>query len=93
MTTAHQRRRILYSGRVQGVGFRWTVKNIAQSYAVAGFVKNLDDGRVELVVEGEPAELERFLAAVLERLRDHVADSLASASPATGEFRSFEIVH
>jgi acylphosphatase len=93
MATNHQRRRILYSGHVQGVGFRWTVKHIAQSHAVAGFVKNLDDGRVELVAEGEPAELERFLAAILERFSDQVADHAASTSPATGEFRTFEIVH
>lgn len=93
MSSNHQRRRILYSGHVQGVGFRWTVRSIAQSHAVAGFVKNLDDGRVELVAEGEPAELEQFLAAIFERFSDQIADQAASTSPATGEFRTFEIVH
>jgi acylphosphatase len=56
------RREVFYSGRVQGVGFRWTVRHIAQSHAVTGFVKNLEDGRVQLVVEGATAELDRLLA-------------------------------
>jgi acylphosphatase len=57
-------RRVEYSGRVQGVGFRYTVQRLAQGYAVNGFVKNLADGRVEIFVEGELVEVERFLAAV-----------------------------
>lgn len=57
-------RRVEYSGRVQGVGFRYSTQRLAQGYAVHGFVKNLADGRVEVLVEGELTEVERFLAAV-----------------------------
>lgn len=59
-------RRILYSGRVQGVGFRWSVREIAAGYEVTGGVRNLPDGRVELLASGEEAEVAAFLAAVKE---------------------------
>jgi acylphosphatase len=57
-------RRVHYSGNVQGVGFRYRTQRLAQGYAVHGFVRNLADGRVELLVEGEVAEVERFLGAL-----------------------------
>jgi acylphosphatase len=57
-------KRVLYEGRVQGVGFRFSVKEIAQGYEVAGWVRNLIDGRVQLEVQGEQDEVEAFLQAV-----------------------------
>ena len=57
-------RRIHYSGRVQGVGFRWTVKEIAAGYDVAGSVENLSDGRVQLFAGGEAEEVRAFLEAI-----------------------------
>ena len=53
---AAERRVVHYSGRVQGVGFRYTVRTLATRFAVTGFVRNLADGRVQLVVEGGPGE-------------------------------------
>lgn len=93
MTTTSQRRTLLYRGRVQGVGFRYTARRIAQGYAVSGFVRNLADGRVELVVEGQPAELDRFLAEIVASLESNIHDVQSSISPATGQFPSFEITH
>jgi len=61
---ANERRHIFYEGRVQGVGFRFKVQRLASGFAVVGFVRNLDDGRVEVAAEGEPAELDRFAAAI-----------------------------
>lgn len=58
------RRRVYYAGRVQGVGFRFTCHSLARGYQVAGYVRNLTDGRVELVAEGETQELENFLKAI-----------------------------
>ena len=58
------RRRVYYAGRVQGVGFRFTCHALARGYQVAGYVRNLTDGRVELVAEGEAQELENFLKAI-----------------------------
>ena len=54
--------RILYSGSVQGVGFRYTVKTVATGFEVSGTVRNLSDGRVELVAQGVKAELEALFA-------------------------------
>jgi acylphosphatase len=56
--------KVYYSGRVQGVGFRYTVKSLATGYEVVGTVRNLSDGRVELVAEGERKEIEEFLQAI-----------------------------
>jgi acylphosphatase len=88
-----ERREIVYSGRVQGVGFRWTARQIAQSHAVTGFVRNLDDGRVQLVVEGQPDEIDRLLATLRERMEGHIRQAQEAKSPATGQFAAFEIVH
>ena len=91
--SANERREVLYSGRVQGVGFRYTARQAAQGFAVTGFVKNLDDGRVQLVVEGETAEVDRLLAEIQERLSGYIRLTQVAKAPATGEFRTFEIVH
>lgn len=78
------RKRVLYSGRVQGVGFRYTVHNIARGFPVAGFVRNLSDGRVELVAEGEGAGVATFLAAVAEHWSDFVSDADETDEPPQG---------
>ena len=83
-------KRVLYAGEVQGVGFRYTTRSLAQGYAVAGFVRNLDDGQVELVAEGEPAELDRFLEAVGQRFAENIAARQVFDVPLHG-FDRFEI--
>ncbi|HOB98565.1 MAG TPA: acylphosphatase [Verrucomicrobiota bacterium] len=57
---------IWYSGHVQGVGFRYSVRSVAQGYEVAGLVRNLLDGRVELVAEGTRDELDAFRLGILD---------------------------
>ena len=59
-------RQVFYEGRVQGVGFRYTARNIAKGYDVCGWVRNLPDGRVELQAAGEPGEVRDFLIAIRE---------------------------
>ena len=93
MTNQLERRQVIYSGRVQGVGFRFTCRHIAQSHAVTGFVKNLDDGNVQLVAEGAPEALDQFLAAVAERMGSNIRKAEASTSSPTGQFASFEIAY
>ncbi|MDW7993904.1 MAG: acylphosphatase [Gemmatales bacterium] len=61
-----------YSGHVQGVGFRYTAHRLAQRYQVAGFVRNLRDGRVELVAEGEAEQVEAFLNAVAQAMLGYI---------------------
>ena len=84
---------VCYSGHVQGVGFRYTTHSIARAYQVTGFVRNAPDGRVELVAEGEPREVDAFLAEVRERFFNHIRDERRDNCPPTGEFGGFEIRH
>ena len=57
---------VFFSGTVQGVGFRFTVDRLARQFEIGGYVRNLPDGKVELISEGEEAELQEFLKAVRE---------------------------
>jgi len=88
-----QRKQCLFSGRVQGVGFRYTVKNIALRYDVGGYVKNLPDGRVELVMEGPEDQMEHLLDDVEERMKSYIQQVDQKVLPATGEFPHFSIRH
>jgi acylphosphatase len=90
---AKLRKSVYYTGRVQGVGFRYTARSIAGRFDVDGFVRNLPDGRVELVAEGEPHELAVFLDEVRERMGVQIRDEKVDTQPATGEFTGFEIRH
>jgi acylphosphatase len=84
---------IWYAGRVQGVGFRVTTCRVATGYEVTGTVRNLPDGRVELVAEGERAELEAFRAAIPEAgLQGFIRDEQVAWGPASGGFRGFVII-
>lgn len=84
---------IYYSGRVQGVGFRYTTKRLATGYDVTGVVRNLPDGRVELIAEGERAELESFRCAVQDsEVGGLVRHEDVQWGTAAGEFRGYEIV-
>ena len=83
---------VFYSGRVQGVGFRYTARNVAMGYEVTGFVRNLPDGRVELVAEGATEELESFRIGIRDSgLGGLIAEEQCSWEEAKGEFRGFEI--
>jgi acylphosphatase len=85
-------RQIFYEGHVQGVGFRFTVKQIARGYDVVGSVRNLVDGRVELQVSGEPDEVEAFLKGVAEsELQSHIRKTDAHPIPPLTGVRGFEI--
>ena len=88
---AGERREVYYSGRVQGVGFRYTVRMLAARLAVTGFVKNLPDGRVQLVAEGQPEEVRRLLEAVDAEMGRYVTGTQEEAGPATGRFPGFDI--
>jgi len=86
-----ERRELVYSGHVQGVGFRYTARRIAQGYNVAGFVRNLWDGRVQIAVEGHPLEIDAFLGEIETRMGGYIRDVTESRLPSTGEFSVFEI--
>ncbi len=84
---------ILFSGHVQGVGFRYTAKTVATGFEITGTVRNLLDGRVELIAEGKREELEAYRAALYDAgLAGFIRDEQLSWSPAENKFRGFEIV-
>lgn len=82
---------VLFSGSVQGVGFRYTARSVARDFNVEGYVRNLPDGRVELVAEGTPAEVDAFLAALDRAMSGYIRSRDRQDSPATGEFTGFSI--
>ena len=83
---------ICYSGMVQGVGFRYTAKQVALGFEVTGCVRNLADGRVELVAEGLRDELEAFRRGIQDsEVGRLVHREETSWGEATGRFRGFEI--
>ena len=87
------RMQLFYSGHVQGVGFRYTVKSVASGFDVTGTVRNLPDGGVELVAEGAKAELAAFRQAIRESGLDHfIRNEDIFWTEAKNEFRGFEIV-
>jgi len=90
-TSVTQRREVLYSGRVQGVGFRYTVHRLVRNYEVKGFVKNLPDGRVQLVVEGQTDEMDRLLEDVARTMSGYIRETAVEVAPATGQFGEFTI--
>lgn len=85
------RRQVFFSGSVQGVGFRYTTQWVADRFPVAGFVQNLSDGRVELVAEGHPEQVDAFVAAVEEVMTGHIRHMERIELPATGEFDGFRV--
>ena len=86
-----ERRIILFSGTVQGVGFRYTSVQVARGYDVTGYVRNCADGRVECVAEGSAAELDSFFGDLGDAMRGYIRDQSEQKVRWTGEFRSFGV--
>ncbi len=82
---------VFFTGHVQGVGFRYAVLQVAKEFEVAGFVKNLADGRVQLEVEGATAEIGDFVAAVEERMHGYIRKVERSSRRRAREFSGFSI--
>jgi acylphosphatase len=83
---------VLYTGRVQGVGFRFTAEESARQLGVVGWVKNLRDGRVELVAEADEKILAQFLNEIRTGpMRNFIKDTEVTWGTATNEFDEFEI--
>ena len=83
---------VYYSGRVQGVGFRMTAEETARQFGVVGWVKNLRDGRVEVLAEGEEATLKQFLDAIRQGpMKNFIRDIDLSWDDAVNTFDEFDI--
>jgi len=88
------RRRVHFSGQVQGVWFRFTCLSLARGFEVAGHVRNLPDGRVELVAEGETRELDAFLTAIRLEMNSYINDvTTKPESPGDFPLTGFSVRH
>ena len=85
-------RMVYYDGLVQGVGFRATAAGLARGYAVSGWVKNLADGRVQLLAEGPEEAVRAFLAEVRARFRGNITDEHVEARMPSGRQTRFQII-
>jgi len=85
------RQRIVFTGHVQGVGFRFTTVRLARGFEVAGTVRNLPDGRVEVVAEGPPAQIDAFVDAVREAMSGYIRHVERQTESATGGFSGFDV--
>ncbi len=84
--------RVIYSGHVQGVGFRFSTLDIARGFELDGFVRNLSDGTVELAARGSTAQVEQFLAAIKQRMGSYITDDYRADASTDGDWPSpFEI--
>jgi acylphosphatase len=77
-------KRVLYAGQVQGVGFRYTTRHLAQGFPIAGHVRNLRDGRVEVLAEGEAPDVQAFLAALERQMADYIDGRTVRDEPPPG---------
>ena len=83
---------IYYSGIVQGVGFRYTVQRYARDLKLTGWVRNLNDGRVEILTQGPEATIQKFLDAVDRHFEGSIKNKCVEFVPAAETFRDFQIV-
>ena len=86
-----QRARAIFAGTVQGVGFRFTAERIALRLNMTGFARNLPNGTVEIICEGEIRQIKAFLDEIEESMYGYISDSSVEWEPARGEFSSFDI--
>ena len=85
------RRDVIYKGRVQRVGFRWTVNHLARNYGVSGFVENRSDGTVYMVVEGSKTEVDEFMNSISARMTTNIVDTVVKDAVATGANTTFSV--
>ncbi|MEI7912568.1 MAG: acylphosphatase [Verrucomicrobiota bacterium] len=87
-------KRVTFTGHVQNVGFRYTVKDLARAFDVRGWVRNLADGRVELEVMGEPAEVNSFIREIAEEsnVAHHIKSAMTESIPLLDGVAGFKIV-
>jgi len=82
---------VFFSGRVQGVGFRYQTLQVAREFEVSGWVKNLPDGRVQLEAEGRPGEVRDFIEALRERMEGYIRKAEQTDGTRAPQFSGFTI--
>jgi acylphosphatase len=84
--------KIFFSGRVQGVGFRYTSLRIAKRYNLAGYVKNLPDGRVELYIQGPESDVRNCIEEISDQFLSNIRDKEVVDQPVSPQYDQFRIV-
>jgi acylphosphatase len=82
---------VFFTGRVQGVGFRYATLQVAREFEVSGFAANLPDGRVQVEAEGEESEVRAFVEAVGERMHGFIRKTERKSSREKPEYSGFII--
>ena len=85
------RRRTIFRGRVQGVGFRYTTVSIARNHPITGYVRNLPDGSVELVADGDAGAIQQLLEDVEQAFRENITDRVTDTVDVDEPLLGFEI--
>jgi acylphosphatase len=86
-------RRVVYQGRVQGVGFRWTTNRIARSLRVSGHVRNCADGTVELLAQGPPDQVDALLDEIAAVMAGNIEGADVSEESVQADLSGFSIRH
>ncbi|MBU9888557.1 MAG: acylphosphatase [Candidatus Omnitrophica bacterium] len=93
-SSGRERMQVFFSGTVQGVGFRFTAERLARRFPVEGFVRNLDDGRVEVVAEGGREALTGFLTAIRESgMKPYIREVESFWSDPQHTFSGFKVTY
>jgi len=82
---------IIFSGRVQGVGFRFTAQRIAERYGLTGFVRNLPNGTVEMFAQGDANDMARCLRDIDEAFAGYVRDAKIEDASLNARYDEFSI--
>jgi len=85
-------RHVIFRGRVQGVGFRYTARQTASRYAVTGFVRNVPDGTVEMFIQGEPDEIDNCIGEIQSEFAGHVRSTQIEPAAFSPRYTDFRIV-
>jgi len=85
-------RHVIFRGRVQGVGFRYSARDIAGRYEVAGFVRNLPDGTVEMFIQGKPTEIDTCIADIQSEFTGYICDTQIEPAIFSPRYTDFRIV-
>ena len=91
MVNPYKRLHAYYSGSVQGVGFRFTAERVAASLGLTGWVRNLRDGRVEIICEGKESALKDFQDKIGSVFKDYIRHCDIEWDEARGQFSGFDI--
>ena len=84
-------RHVVFVGRVQGVGFRYTAHNIARRYDVSGYVKNLPDGTVQMLAQGPTSEVDRCIADIQDAFAGYIRETRVEAVASNSRYTDFQI--